>query len=123
MQTSRIGHHRYPTRISPSSISNLPETLRTSVHLASEEHSPPLPHRTDDDPPDPIDPYGSRIATQSAGRRTPGGPNRLATRKAKHAPAERKNTLPPKPSQPEEPPIEPYGRGWEPWRPGMAFEA
>lgn len=94
------------------------------MHHISEECSPPLPHLTDDDPPpDPIDPYGSRILTQSAGRRIPGGPNRLATRKSMHAPAEclsivpKKQTLSPKPSQPEEPPIEPYGRDWDPWRP------
>lgn len=93
------------------------------MHLALGERSPPLPHLTDDDPPDPIDPYGSRIVTQSAGRRIPGAINRLSeTRKSMHTPAERlsiipkKNTLSPKP-QPEEPPIVPYSRAWEPLSP------
>lgn len=116
-----MGHHPYATRKSPPSISTPPQAPRTSVHLAPGERSPPLPHLTDDDPPDPIDPYGSRIVTQSAGKRIPGGINRLsATRKSMHTPAERlsivtkKNTLSPKPHQPEEPPIVPYGRDWEP---------
>lgn len=121
-----MGHHRYATRISPSRISTPPEAPGTSVHLASGERSPPLLHLTDDDPPDPdpIDPYGSRMVAQSAGRRIPDGINRLgATRKSIHAPAKRlsilpkKTTLSPKPSQPEEPPVEPYGRDWEPLRP------
>ena len=119
-----MDHHLYSTIARPLGISNPTGAPRTSMHLASGECSPPLPHLTDDDdPPDPIDPYGSRIVTQSAGIRIPGGISRLSvTRKSTRAPAERlsivpkQNTLSPKPLQPEEPPIVPYRRGLKPVR-------